>query len=105
MPSGGRIDVSAVRSDRGGIAIFFSDTGIGMAPEEIRRVGQPFIQVDSDLNRRYEGAGLGLAITKGLIALHDGQLVLESTPGKGTSASIQLLPARVLADSIVSAAN
>jgi signal transduction histidine kinase len=104
-PSGGRIDVSALRTDRSGVAIDIRDTGIGMTDKEIRRVGQPFVQADSNLNRRYEGAGLGLAITKGLIALHDGQLVLESTPGIGTSASIQLPPARVLTDPISSAAD
>lgn len=104
-PKDGDIEISAGRDQRGGMTVAIRDTGIGMSDEQIGHVGHPFVQADSDLNRRYEGAGLGLAITKGLITLHDGELMLESTPGKGTSVFIHLPADRVLNDRVGSAAD
>ena len=66
------------------------DTGIGIAPEDIERALAPFQQVDGDLNRRYEGTGLGLTITTSLVQLHGGRLELESEVGKGTTATVRL---------------
>lgn len=60
------------------------DTGIGMAKEDIEKAFQRFGQVDSGLNRKYEGTGLGLPLTKKLMELHHGDIVIDSEPGAGT---------------------
>ncbi len=57
--------------------IQISDTGIGIAPEDIPMALAPFGQIDSDLNRRYEGTGLGLPLTKSLVEIHGGSLDLQ----------------------------
>ena len=70
------------------IAIF--DTGIGIAPEHISHIFQPFIQIDSALNRRYEGTGLGLALVKQIVELHGGSVGLTSEVGVGSCFTIDL---------------
>ena len=54
------------------------------------RLGQPFTQVRNDYTREYEGAGLGLSLVKGLVALHEGSMMVESAPGQGTMVTISL---------------
>ncbi|MEB3190605.1 MAG: PAS domain S-box protein [Snowella sp.] len=66
------------------------DDGIGITPENITKLFQPFIQVDSALNRQYEGTGLGLALVKRLVELHGGQVSLRSELGKGSCFTIDL---------------
>jgi CheY-like chemotaxis protein len=66
------------------------DTGIGISPENIDKLFQPFIQIDSALNRKYEGTGLGLALVKRIVELHGGQVGLTSTLGKGSCFTIDL---------------
>jgi CheY-like chemotaxis protein len=60
------------------------DTGIGIAPNDLQRLFQPFVQIDSALNRQYEGTGLGLALVKQIVELHGGQVSAESEVGKGS---------------------
>ena len=91
-PAGGRVTVTAGLRDDGRVAIAVSDTGIGMASSDIPKALTPFMQVDSGLNRRHEGSGLGLPLAKSLVELHQGQLEITSAPGKGTTVTI-LLPA------------
>ncbi len=67
-----------------------SDTGIGIAPEDLRRLGEPFFQSGPVMARRAEGSGLGLAITRQLVALHGGRLEIESVLGQGTTVSVVL---------------
>ena len=88
-PPGGRVSV-ATGQDEEWVWLKVEDTGIGIAPDQIERALAPFQQVDSDLNRRYEGTGLGLTITTALVALHGGKFELESTLGKGTTATVRL---------------
>ena len=64
---------------------------------------EPFGQADSTLARRHEGAGLGLAITRSLIDLHDGDISIESEVGVGTTVTVRL-PAALTSDSIVDVA-
>jgi predicted ATPase/signal transduction histidine kinase/CheY-like chemotaxis protein/tRNA A-37 threonylcarbamoyl transferase component Bud32 len=66
------------------------DTGIGIAPADIDKLFQPFIQIDSALNRQYQGTGLGLALVKRIVELHGGQVGLTSTVGVGSCFSIVL---------------
>ena len=72
-----------------------SDTGIGIAPDDLTRVLQPFAQAESGLNRRYEGTGLGLPLTRGLVELHGGSFRLESELGQGTMAVIEFPLSRI----------
>ena len=66
------------------------DTGIGIAPNDLQRLFQPFVQVSSNLNRQYEGTGLGLALVKQIVELHGGMVMAESEVGKGSSFSVAL---------------
>jgi len=84
---GGGISLSA-RSTEGSIAITVADTGIGMDPEDVEIALQPFGQVDNRLERRYEGTGLGLPLTKALVDLHKGNIVIDSARGQGTRITV-----------------
>jgi signal transduction histidine kinase len=68
----------------GELVIEVADTGIGMTDEQIGLALQPFRQVDSSMARRHEGTGLGLPLTKSLVELHEGTLVVDSKFGVGT---------------------
>ena len=94
-PAGGRIDVRwQVEAERC-CELTIADTGIGIAPADLTRVLQPFAQAESGLNRRYEGTGLGLPLTRGLVELHGGSFRLESELGRGTRAIIEFPLSRV----------
>jgi two-component system, cell cycle sensor histidine kinase DivJ len=87
--AGGVITVDAARSDQN-LLISVSDTGIGIAQDKIRTLGEPFVQVQSDYNRQYDGVGLGLSLVKGLVALHGGEFKISSRQGEGTVVEISL---------------
>jgi cell cycle sensor histidine kinase DivJ len=72
------------------LVIAVSDTGIGIAPEKLGLLGQPFTQVENGYARNYEGTGLGLALVKGLVALHRGTFEMTSRPGEGTVVTVTL---------------
>jgi two-component system, cell cycle sensor histidine kinase PleC len=93
-PAGGRVGVE-IGQDADWLWLKVLDTGIGIAPEHIDRALAPFQQVDGDLNRRYEGTGLGLTITTSLVQLHGGRFELESAVGHGTTATVRLPAWRV----------
>ena len=88
-PEGGRVSIAARRA---GARLVFrvSDTGIGIGADDLALIGEPFVQVQNDYTRRFEGAGLGLALVKGLVSLHDGTMQIESEPGQGTTVTISL---------------
>ncbi len=87
---GGTVTVTMKRQGQS-LNISVADSGIGMAPESLQRVGEPFFQANEGLSRRYEGTGLGLSIVKGLVELHDGTLRAMSEIGAGTTVTV-LLP-------------
>jgi signal transduction histidine kinase len=95
-PDGGRVSVAAVERD-GGLSISVTDTGIGIAAADIERVFEPFVQLDSSLARKYEGTGLGLALSRRWVHLHGGSLVLKSELGRGTTAEMRFPKERVRA--------
>ncbi|WP_420345630.1 PAS domain-containing sensor histidine kinase [Pelagibius sp.] len=95
-PKEGTIELSARRDTDGGFVFQVSDTGIGIAEDDIPRAFAPFEQVDSRLNRQFEGTGLGLPLSAGFVKLHGGRLDLESEPGVGTKAIVRLPAERVL---------
>lgn len=72
------------------IRIAVIDTGIGIAPENIPKLFQPFIQIDSALNRQYAGTGLGLSLVKRIVELHGGKVSLTSELGVGSFFAIDL---------------
>jgi two-component system cell cycle sensor histidine kinase PleC len=67
-----------------------ADTGIGIAPHSLMRLGRPFEQVESQLTKTYHGSGLGLAIAKSLAGLHGGSMRLRSRLGSGTVVCVSL---------------
>ncbi|MEM6501584.1 MAG: PAS domain S-box protein [Cyanobacteria bacterium P01_C01_bin.89] len=70
--------------------IAIADTGIGISPDNITRLFQSFVQIDSALNRQYNGTGLGLALVKRIVELHGGQVGVLSEEGKGSCFMISL---------------
>jgi signal transduction histidine kinase len=95
--AGGSVTVAAEADERG-YRISVSDTGIGIAAEDLATAFQPFGQIDSSLARKYQGTGLGLPISKAMAELHGGGLELASTPGEGTTATLWLPPERISAE-------
>jgi len=92
---GGRIGVKAWCDAKSGFVFQISDTGIGIAPENIPKALSQFGQVDSDLSRQYEGTGLGLPLTKALVESHGGCLDLQSEVGVGTTVTVRFPAARI----------
>lgn len=86
---GGVVTIDAA-SDGANLTLSVSDTGVGIPADKIAMLGRPFTQVQNDLNRHYEGSGLGLSLVKGLAALHGGSFSITSRPGEGTVASVTL---------------
>ena len=84
-------EIEAVNDDISYVTLEVIDQGIGMTPEEISTALGRFNQLDAGLNRRYEGAGLGLPLTKKLVELHAGNLRIESEKGKGTRVKVKFI--------------
>ncbi len=92
-PEGGKVGLD-VSADVDNQAVHFSvwDTGIGIAEEDMRRLFEPFVQLDSSLSRRYGGTGLGLALVRRLTELHGGGISVESAgiEGQGSRFTVSL---------------
>jgi two-component system cell cycle sensor histidine kinase PleC len=95
-PAGGRIVLAISAPPEGTVVFAVADTGIGMKPEEIPIALEPFRQIDSALNRRYEGTGLGLPLARTLVELHGGFLNVISVAGSGTTVTFTIPADRVL---------
>lgn len=95
-PRGGQVSVRA-GVEAGWAFLSVSDNGIGISAEDLPRLAQPFEQVETKHARATQGTGLGLALTKSLIEMHQGRLELNSTPGVGTTVTV-ILPVRQQAD-------
>lgn len=94
---GGRIRLSD-RADAAGYHILVRDDGIGIAPDDLPLVTEAFHQVRQDARIASEGSGLGLYISREIMALHQGRLTLTSAPGEGTEVTITLPPERLRRD-------
>jgi cell cycle sensor histidine kinase DivJ len=86
---GGKVTVSAAVEGQH-LALRVSDTGVGIAADDLKRIGHPFFQAGKTYQRRHEGTGLGLSIVKSLVALHSGELTLESKVDEGTTVTVAL---------------
>lgn len=93
-PAGGRIEIRAGLDERNGLTITVADTGIGIPPEDLERVFEPFVQIDSALSRRHDGTGLGLPLVRAIMELHQGEATLRSTLGEGTEVTVSFPPDR-----------
>ena len=82
-PAGGTVDVSALR-DGNFIEITVADTGMGIKHEDIPKLFQSFTQLESVYTKKFEGTGLGLALTRQLVELHGGRIWVKSTFGAGS---------------------
>lgn len=88
-PDGGSVTVGARRLGAR-IHLWVRDTGIGIAEDDLDRLGEPFTQIQNAYNRQFEGTGLGLSLVKGLVKLHDGTMSIESALGEGTTVTVTL---------------
>ena len=88
--AGGRVTVTASCGADGGLELTVADSGIGIDKQDLDKALSQFGQVDSALNRRFQGTGLGLPLVSSLAELHGGRLELQSEPSVGTTATIWL---------------
>jgi cell cycle sensor histidine kinase DivJ len=85
----GKVTVSAaVEGAR--LMLRVTDTGVGIAADDLERIGDPFFQAGKTYQRRHEGTGLGLSIVKSLVALHAGEMTVQSRIGEGTTVTVAL---------------
>ncbi|MCB1419240.1 MAG: HAMP domain-containing histidine kinase [Notoacmeibacter sp.] len=99
-PENGTVTLGA-RASAGRFTFWVNDSGIGIEAEDLKRLGQPFMQVQNDYTRHYEGTGLGLSLVKGLVRLHEGTMAIDSAPGEGTCVTVTLPEAAPVADTVV----
>jgi two-component system, cell cycle sensor histidine kinase DivJ len=86
---GGMVTVSAgVEGSR--LLLRVADTGVGIAVDDLKRIGDPFFQAGKTYQRRHEGTGLGLSIVKSLVALHGGEMTVQSRIDEGTTVAVAL---------------
>ncbi len=95
-PSGGQITISCEVTSNDGLEISVADTGMGISSEDLDRVKQPFVQVADSMTRQHQGTGLGLAIVRSIAGLHNAEFTLQSTIGKGTTATFTFPADRVV---------
>ncbi|WP_051335641.1 PAS domain-containing sensor histidine kinase [Methylocapsa acidiphila] len=88
-PAPGYVSVVA-RREVASVVIQVADTGVGISAHDLGRLGDPFFQVKSSLDRPFTGTGLGLSIVRGLVGLHGGAIAVASEPGQGTCVAIRL---------------
>jgi PAS domain S-box-containing protein len=91
-PIGGRVIISAVRTDDGRVDLAVTDHGVGMTPQEVERAFTDFEQGDTSDTRRYGGLGLGLPLVLRVVEGHGGEVRCATTPGRGTRLSMVLPP-------------
>jgi signal transduction histidine kinase len=104
-PADGVVSLRIENASNGDLVLVVSDTGIGIDPVALTSLGEPFIQADASIARRYGGTGLGLAISRKLMTLHGGALTIESAVGHGTTVRASFPASRVVAQRQLEAAS
>ena len=94
-PADGAIRISADIDPNGAMVIAVTDTGIGIATNDLSKVLMPFEQLQNPMTRKHSGSGLGLALCKSFVEIHDGHLAIASALGEGTTVSITFPPNRL----------
>jgi signal transduction histidine kinase len=94
--AGGTVSIALAVHPRDGIVIAVSDTGIGIAQEDMDRILKPFEQVENAQTRSHEGTGLGLPLAKRIVELHGGVLTVSSMLGRGTTVYARLPKTRLV---------
>ncbi|MFP4121679.1 PAS domain S-box protein [Coleofasciculus sp.] len=90
-PDGGQVSLQVTTDPDGEqLQLSVTDTGIGIAPENLNKLFKPFVQLDSSLSRRYGGTGLGLALVRRIVELQGGSIALDSEVGKGSCFTVNL---------------
>jgi len=87
-PRGGQVTVT-LQAQGEAMELVVADTGVGIAPEDLQRLGRPYEQA-GDVKQRAKGTGLGLSLVRGLSELHGGEMIIESTLGEGTSVTVRI---------------
>ncbi|ETA67030.1 PAS domain S-box [Methanolobus tindarius DSM 2278] len=88
-PDGGHVMLKAcLKGDMAEFSVI--DDGIGIAPDDLKKLFMPFQQIDSTISRKYDGTGLGLSLVKRFVDMHGGDVSVESEPGKGSVFSFRL---------------
>lgn len=95
-PAGGHIRIFGQFDPQKGVRVIVADNGIGIAPGDLDRVLEPFVQVDNSLSRSHQGTGLGLPAVKAIMELHGGSVELRSTVGAGTEVTVVFPPDRAI---------
>jgi PAS domain S-box-containing protein len=94
-PPGGIVNLDLDRAPNDDLVLSIRDSGIGIKIEDVERIFEPFVQADEGATRRFGGVGLGLSIARKVARLHGGDIVLESTPGAGTTARFTMPAHRI----------
>ncbi len=96
-PEGGRVSIRGDVTDGGAGLLIVRDTGIGIAVDDVKRIMEPFVQLESTMTRRFGGSGLGLAIARSLVEMHGARIAIDSQLGGGTTVTIAFPPDRIVA--------
>ena len=94
--AGGEVTLRAWCRTDSGYVFQITDTGIGIAPKDVPKALSRFGQIDADLNRQYEGTGLGLPLTKALVEQHGGTLDIQSEVSAGTTVTVRFPAERIV---------
>ena len=89
LPPGGKVEIALGRTD-GMAEVTIADTGIGIEPDDLERIFEPFRRLDAARARDTGGAGLGLAIARSIVVAHGGLVTVESRPGSGSRFTVRL---------------
>ncbi len=99
-PEGGQVTVSCSVTKTGSMEINVEDNGIGISPEKLKFITEPYQQDQEHKTRSHQGTGLGLAISKAFVELHEGIMDIKSELNKGTRVTLTFPPSRVLSEMI-----
>ncbi|PCI44982.1 MAG: hypothetical protein COB49_10540 [Alphaproteobacteria bacterium] len=99
-PDKGQVIIGCAVTDKGCMEIYVNDNGIGISPEKLDMITEPYLQDQDHKTRSHQGTGLGLAITKAFVEMHQGTMDIKSEINAGTHVTITFPPARVLTEVI-----
>jgi signal transduction histidine kinase len=92
-PAGGQVTLSACLEAATLVMVSVTDTGIGIPPERLKEIFEPFHQLDGSSTRRFGGTGMGLALVRDILEAHGSVIEVESEDGKGSTFRFPLLVA------------